>query len=368
MSQTKRNLGLEYLRILSMFLIILLHSIDHSGLLESLVPGTALYAWERLFYALCQVCVNCFVMLSGYFLVDSRFRIGKLLMLWMQVVFYSLGIKLIFMISGMIPFSLTSIASCFVPVFTGRYWFVTIYFGMYLLFPFLNILINGMDRRKHSILCLLLIGLMSGMVSIHPAFAGMNSGGGWGLAWFVSLYLIAAWLRRYGIPANGKSAGWYAAGYLLCGILPWVATLAADHLEIEILQDAAANWYRYDSIFACVGSICLFCFFGSYIKNKKGLDVATPWTTALSGATFGVYLIHAHADICVPAFWQRVGILSLRSQVWFPLYQIGLAAGIFAVCAAIELGRKMLFRLLRIDTLTERLQAAIQNHLREEKT
>lgn len=33
-----RHMGLEWLRIVSMLMIILLHSIDHSGLYETLVP------------------------------------------------------------------------------------------------------------------------------------------------------------------------------------------------------------------------------------------------------------------------------------------------------------------------------------------
>lgn len=38
-----RHMGLEWLRIVSMLMIILLHSIDHSGLYETLVPGTSIY-------------------------------------------------------------------------------------------------------------------------------------------------------------------------------------------------------------------------------------------------------------------------------------------------------------------------------------
>ena len=66
-----RHMGLEWLRIVSMLMIILLHSIDHSGLYETLVPGTSIYYVEQFLYALVQVCVNCFILISGYFLVTS---------------------------------------------------------------------------------------------------------------------------------------------------------------------------------------------------------------------------------------------------------------------------------------------------------
>ncbi len=359
MNQTKpRNMGLECLRILSMFLIILLHSIDHSSLLENLIPGTVLYAWEKLFYSLCQVCVNCFVMISGYFLVNSKFRISKLVNIWIQVVFYSLGIKSILMVLGVIPFSAISLVSCLFPVLTGRYWFVTIYFGLYLLFPFLNILVKAMNRRQHSVLNILLIILMSLMISFHPALAGMNSGGGWGLAWFVTLYLIAAWLRRYGIPGGGKFAGWYAMGYLACSIIPWIATLATDFLGIPAFQSIVRNWYRYDCIFACLGSICLFCAFGAW-NIRRGLKSCTHWIVSISGATFGVYLLHAHANVCIAPYWKAMGILSLSSHLWFPFYQLVLVAAIFAVCAVIELVRQKLFSYISLERLLVKWDAKV---------
>ncbi len=66
-TRAKRNMSLEWLRICSMLMIILLHSIDHSGVLENLKAGSALYYAEWFLYAAVQVCVNCFVLISGYF-------------------------------------------------------------------------------------------------------------------------------------------------------------------------------------------------------------------------------------------------------------------------------------------------------------
>ena len=113
-------MSLEWLRICSMLMIILLHSIDHSGVLENLKAGSALYYAEWFLYAAVQVCVNCFVLISGYFLVTGRFKPAKLVLLWMEVVFYSVVIKVILMATGQIPVSIASLVSCLIPVFTGR--------------------------------------------------------------------------------------------------------------------------------------------------------------------------------------------------------------------------------------------------------
>ena len=191
-----RHMGLEWLRIVSMLMIILLHSIDHSGLYETLVPGTSIYYVEQFLYALVQVCVNCFILISGYFLVTSSFKLKKLGLLWVEVVFYALVIRVVMILLGQVDFSITSILPCFVPIITGRYWFITIYFGMYLLSPFYNIAINAMTKKQHRNLLLVLFFLLSVWISIHPAFKGMNSGNGWGLSCTLRLPISDAITHR----------------------------------------------------------------------------------------------------------------------------------------------------------------------------
>ncbi len=213
-----RNLSLDLLRICATFMIVLTHSIDHSGLYESLTAGTTIYYYEQFLLLLNKVSINAFVMISGYFLVSATFRLSKLVEMWVEVVFYALGIKLVLMATGCIPLSVTSLLSCFVPVITGRYWFVTIYFGLYLLFPFLNLFLHTLTRQQHRNLLLLLGVLFCGMISLHPSFAGMNSGAGWGLAWFVVLYCFAAYFRLHYTP-TGKCLQHLAAFLALPAVL-----------------------------------------------------------------------------------------------------------------------------------------------------
>ena len=68
LTKKTREANLDVLRIVSMLLIILLHSIDHSGVLEQAESsGKWMYFYVRFTYAMCMVCVNIYVMLSGYF-------------------------------------------------------------------------------------------------------------------------------------------------------------------------------------------------------------------------------------------------------------------------------------------------------------
>ncbi len=342
--QANRHLNLDLLRVLSMLLIILLHSIDHSGVLEA---GSNLF-FIRFEYMLVQVCVNCYVMLSGYFLVTSSFRISKLVQLWMETVFYAFTFKVIFMAAGAAPFSVLSLISCLFPFLTGRYWFVTIYVGMYLLSPFLNTAIWAMDKRKHAMLNILLCILFSAWNSIWPTIAGMNSGGGWGLAWFVVLYFAAAWLRLYYKPARKQP--WQLLVWI--GIAAAVAGMYCIGTDIStVMQTFIGNWYKYNSLPSYMMTLAVFTGFMSIsIKESRLSGIIA----VLAASTFGVYLIHAHANVS-PWIWETLNLPKMMESPGFALKQIGIVLGIFLVCTGIDLLRKKTIGRLEHADAIERL-------------
>ncbi len=328
----QRSANLDLLRILSMLLIVLLHTVDHSGVLENAANcGTGMYFYIRFAYMLCQVCVNLYVMLSGYFMITSKFRLHKLVTLWMETAFYAFSLKLLFMIVGLDTFSITSLVSCLVPLFTGRYWFLTIYVGMYLISPFLNLFIRAMTRRQHTLLVILLFCLFCLWSSVHPAFAGVNSGGAWGLAWFVVLYITAAWFRLHYTP-NRKHIGLIAVFFVIPLLIAAVQCLPIG----GIVQTVVANWFRYDSAPAYIMTLCLFVgFLNINIRNEK-LNRAICTVAPL---TLGVYLIHAHANVD-PWIWSVLQLPDKMNSALFPLIQIGSMLGIFLICIGIDALRK----------------------------
>ena len=84
-----RESNFELLRIISMILIVLHHYALHGGLFQ---PNN-LNEKVGLFILLGgKIGVNVFVIISGYFLVNSKFRIKKLLQLIGQVYFYAIFI------------------------------------------------------------------------------------------------------------------------------------------------------------------------------------------------------------------------------------------------------------------------------------
>ena len=75
---SSRHAGFELLRILSMMMIVLMHGIGHGGLGTTAAPGTFPYFIYWLLFMLGRVSTNCFVMLTGYFMWQSKTKASRL--------------------------------------------------------------------------------------------------------------------------------------------------------------------------------------------------------------------------------------------------------------------------------------------------
>ena len=91
-----RNYGIDLLRMFAMFLIAMLHVLGQGGVLNATVnSGTKNEAaW---FLEICAYCaVNCYAIISGYVGISSKFKYTNIIMLWLQVAFYTLSITAVF--------------------------------------------------------------------------------------------------------------------------------------------------------------------------------------------------------------------------------------------------------------------------------
>jgi surface polysaccharide O-acyltransferase-like enzyme len=215
---------------------------------------------------------------------------------------------------------------------TGRYWFITIYVGLYLLFPFLNMAISAMNRRQHLMLNVTLVLLFSAWSSIHPSIAGMNSGGGWGLAWFVVLYCLAAWLQLYYKP-SGHALRYALLWFGLSAVVAFLYCVPGE--RIPIAGTIAGNWYQYNSLPVCIASLSLFvCFMNVEVSNES----IAGFLTKIAPATLGVYLIHAHANLS-PFLWKTLDLAGHMGSRLFFVYLFLAVMGIYCVCTAVDLLR-----------------------------
>ena len=77
---SKRNANIELLRILSMFMVLVLHALGWSGALEHLSGAQYWVYW--FIEALAIIAVNVFMLISGYFQVTCFFKIKNVRKIW----------------------------------------------------------------------------------------------------------------------------------------------------------------------------------------------------------------------------------------------------------------------------------------------
>ena len=102
MRDKSRQLNFEVLRIIAMGMVITLHYLTKGEILLPLTDDLGsvnLLAW--LIQSASIVAVNLYVLISGYFLIDTPFRLEKLLKLLLQVQAYALTIPLVCYALGM---------------------------------------------------------------------------------------------------------------------------------------------------------------------------------------------------------------------------------------------------------------------------
>lgn len=287
------------------------------------------------------MAVNCFVLISGYFLVNSKFSWKKVAKLWGETLFYSISIYLLLIITGTHEFSLKEAVKSFLPIITREYWFVNVYLLMYILSPFLNVLINHLNKKELKKLIIILLFAFCIMPSCLPAGMNFDSTGGYGIIWFIVIYLLAAWIKLYNVNIKilSKKKEYYLLIYLILSLV--IATLRIivyPKIKTDIM-------YNYNFILVFLASVFLFLFFKDIqIKSEKISKIIA----YISSLTFGVYLIHEHKVLRENVLYNKILHTELWKNSWLGLFvSILLIIGSFSIYLIIEACRQKIWRYIK---------------------
>lgn len=92
----RRNYGIDLLRMLAMWMVIILHILNKGGVLSAAAPLSAGYEAAKLLEAGAYCAVNCYGLISGYVGVQHRFQYSGAIALWLRVTFYTVSITAVF--------------------------------------------------------------------------------------------------------------------------------------------------------------------------------------------------------------------------------------------------------------------------------
>lgn len=340
----KRQANFELLRIVAMFMIIALHYLVKGGVAESFSENdTAVNYLAWLIESFCIVAVNCYILISGYFMVESAWKPGRVISLLCQVLFYALLMPVVLLIFRKISGSDMGIydwVGCVLPFETEHYWFATSYLLLYLFAPFLAAGIRQMEKRQLQIVLGFLLCFFSVGKSMIPVRL-VTDKYGYDFGWFLCLFILAGYLRKYGIPWLEKKSH-AAAGYLFSCLMIFGLSFISHMLAGRI--DAFSYYenmpYTYNHLLCLTGAVCLFYVF----KNLKIRSVDTAgMICTLAPHTFGVYLLHEH--VLVRYEWMKwLHVERVAGSFRFVLHLAGCVLMVYAAGAAVDMGRDWLFQ------------------------
>ena len=288
----KRNYGIDLLRIVCMIMIPVLHVLGHGGILEGAEVLSARYEVAWFFETAAFCAVNCYALISGYVYYGAKKRYANLMMLYLQVFFYIASISILYAVlrPGKLDIAdaMKQALFSFVIEPYWTYWYVKAYFCLFLFMPFLDLILDKFDKITLQRFLFVIFLVCSVLPTVFRSdYVKLDRG--YSFVWLAILYLVGAYIKKYGLWNNIKN--WTnLLGYFLCVVISWGIKFAVNTVQnnhsIKIPDENYIIRYNSPTIFLC--ALFLFMFF----LNLKIKPQMIKFIKFFAPASFGVYLLH----------------------------------------------------------------------------
>lgn len=312
-----------------MLLIIAHHFVVNSGVLDVMYecPLSTNSIFLFLFGAWGKTGINCFLLITGYFMCKSNITLKKYVKLISEVLFYNIIISFLFCVFGVggikdVLEGLLIVRN----VDSGNY--IACFLVFYPFIPFLNILLQNINQKQHQYLIGLLAFLYVFLGTMPKFSVVMNY-----VSWFSFLYIVAAYVRLY--PIKNRKWGLWTAFFILIAM---VSVITCLFLSEKFNKQMAYRFVSDSNTFpAFTIGFCSFMSFKDLKIKQSGV------INIIGGSTFGVLCIHANSNTMRKWLWGTV--LNVKGAYTFPfgkliLFSVLSVLWVFMVCSICEILRK----------------------------
>ena len=368
--------GLELMRIISMLFIIFYHIYLHSDLIAISTGGTRFLL--VLIDAFFIVHVNSFVLLTGYFQSEKDAKLSKVISIFNTTWFYKLLCVLgIYILVNYLGFS-NNVDMTFhqklvslLPLDRGDNWYINNYLLIYIFSPFLNVLINKLNRKKLKKLIIILFIVFSLIGTLIIGNVVPVYGYGRCILTFILLYFVGAYLRKYPIEesrifnvyTNKMKKYVFLIIYIIIALVIMAFRMTSLNIYSygrmcnEISDVLNTLTISFLSPLVIIEAISYFLFFKNMTFNSKIINF-------IGGTTFGIYLLHENIYIRENLYdWLNIG---KHANGGIKLIGMIIVLGfiMFITCMIIEIIRKGIYRFFYKRKFTEKLRNKIKNFIK----
>ena len=259
-----RNSSFELLRIILIIMILVEHG--NMWFIGSGYQSEPEHLVKCAVQSICIGSVNAFILISGWFGIRSGLRkIGDLAFM---LLFTTLPILVLALTMRWLPISaLTSIEGFYEYVLGGNgYWFVVDYIGLIIISPLLNKGFDALERTQ--VVQLLTVGYaLIAFYDFALRTPVLGSEGGYSLIWFGYLYLLARYMRIYGVDSLDRYR-WplFILAITVQTILLFFGAIGLRYTNPLILIEAVSiiaifkHWQFYNKVINYVASGVLMAY------------------------------------------------------------------------------------------------------------
>ncbi len=289
----ERQSGIELLKIVSMFVIVISHviqsvgqrSVDYPAYNSMVIDiteatGNVRYVIMALVWSMVMWGVNVFFVSSAWFLCERKsLNIIKPIRFVINVWVVSVIFLAVYLVSG-IPVSGKLIVKSLLPTLFSNNWFITCYLIMYLIHPLLNIVCEHVDRKGHlAIVVAGLIYCILTTVSENLLFYSKLI-----IVGFV--YLIVVYVKKYEMKRadDNKLNGWIFSAALISDVLIILAINILGQ-NMGLFRHELMHMQRLQNPLLIVMALTSFNIF-------RNIDLHSKTVNHIAGLTLFIYIMH----------------------------------------------------------------------------
>lgn len=287
---TRRYDYMDWLRALSIFVVVGIHVV--SKIINSSTTDDWIWHFANIFDAGLRWCVPVFFMLSGALLLTrdkkesvSEFLKKRLSKVVIPLIFWSIVYTMYNIFELEESYTAYEIVVQFLTDdIYYHLWFLYTITGLYIMAPFLKLLVQHMDKKTFQALLLFWI-IFSSFLPFLPKFFDFEIAVSVGLFEpYIGYFLLGAYLVLYPVPKK------YVPTLGILALISYTATVWGTYylnmgLPVGEFDEFFYEHYRPNNLL-----ITFFIFIGfQHMANKIKPNALI---TRISTATFGIYIIH----------------------------------------------------------------------------
>lgn len=324
MDKVKRQSGIELARLICMFMVLAGHANGNIG--QEVLIGDRGGAM-LLINQFSLVCVDVFVMISGWFSIKASWK-GAAKLLFQVFYVTALCVSVSIIVGTPVSFRKDVLPYL---LLGSNYWFVVSYLILYALSPIINTFIEYSEEKvvRRVILVFFFLEFFFGFLLDKGHFDY-----GFSPISFMGLYMLARYVRLYPVKLFSHSIGFDLTVYTMLSLLSAIGIWFGY------------KWFgmgfhlnHYDSPLAVAASLFFLLAFTK-------MDFKSEVVNWLASSAFAIYLFHTHS-LVFPYFREAVAFIQRgNGRVVSALLLAGFLLAVSLFCILLDKPRAFLWRKL----------------------